>query len=135
MANMRVLVCGSRDWGDLNAISERLSLLPPDTTIIHGAASRRVDGREVSADVLADVVAHELNMKVEMYPADWKTHGRAAGPIRNIEMLDSGIDLVLAFQRNRSKGTQHTIDQARRRGITTEVFTEGASHLVSPRPS
>lgn len=124
MTGIRVLVCGSRDWGDLNTIGERLSLLPPDTTIIHGAASRGVDGREVSADALADVVARELNMDVEPHPADWKTHGRAAGPIRNLEMLDSGIDLVLAFQRDMSKGTQHTIREAQRRGVAVEVFTK-----------
>jgi hypothetical protein len=38
-------------------------------------------------------------------------------------MLDTGPDLVLAFQRNGSRGTQHTIDEARARGIPVEVFT------------
>jgi hypothetical protein len=36
-------------------------------------------------------------------------------------MLDDEPDRVLAFQRNGSRGTQHTIDEARRRGIPVEV--------------
>lgn len=118
----RVLVCGSRDWGDPEPIAERLSRLPRSTTIVHGDASRKVDGVEVSADRLADRIAVSLGFLVERYPADWKNHGRAAGVIRNVFMLDTGIDRVLAFQRNGSRGTQHTIDEARRRGIPVEVF-------------
>lgn len=40
---------------------------------------------------------------------------------RNLAMLDEKPDLVIAFQINGSAGTQHTIDQARKRGIPVEV--------------
>jgi hypothetical protein len=39
-------------------------------------------------------------------------------------MLDTKPDLVLAFQRDGSRGTQHTIDEARKRGIPVEVHVE-----------
>lgn len=123
---MKVLVCGSRNWADVETIRRRLGLIPwvhPDVpTIIHGAASRKVEGVERSADMLAERVARDLGMRVERHPADWQTHGTAAGPIRNLAMLDRAPDLVLAFQRNGSRGTQHTIDEARKRGIPVEIF-------------
>jgi hypothetical protein len=119
---MRVLVCGSRDWGDQGRISEVLGNLPPvPHEVIHGAASRIVEGREKSADMLADEVARFYGYKVRTFPADWGRYGRRAGVIRNVEMLDQAPDLVIAFQVNGSRGTQHTITEARRRGIPVEV--------------
>jgi hypothetical protein len=121
---MRVLVTGSRDWGDGPAIWRRLSALPGEhesITVVHGAASRKVNGSEESADMLADAAACTLGFSVERFPANWKHYGKAAGYIRNLAMLDTAPGLVLAFQRNGSRGTQHTIDEAR--GIPVEVFT------------
>jgi hypothetical protein len=118
---MRVLVTGSRNWSDRSAISRRLQRLPLDATVVHGAASRKQRGIEQSADMLADDVANTLGLRTERWPADWKQFPRAAGVIRNVAMLDSGIDLVLAFQRDGSRGTQHAIDEARRRGIPVEI--------------
>jgi hypothetical protein len=121
---MRVLVCGSRDWGDLQTILKRLKQLPSDAVVIHGAASRKIDGVEQSADMIADEVAYwHLGLKTERYPADWSC-GKRAGFDRNLQMLDTNPDLVIAFQRNRSRGTQHTIDNARERGIPVEVITK-----------
>lgn len=124
---MIVVVCGSRAWADGAAIQRRLSALPgahEDITIIHGACSRKdpATGAEISADMLAAREARQLGFKVDPYPANWLLHGRrAAGPIRNRQMLDRCPDLVLAFQRNGSRGTQDCVDEARRRGIAVEV--------------
>lgn len=126
---MKVLVCGSRDWGDYEAIDRRLSGLPgehEEITVLHGAASRKVKGDagvpvEQSADMLADRAARYWRFDVQTFPADWKKHGERAGLLRNLAMLDEKPDLVVAFQRNGSRGTQHTIDEARRRGIPVEV--------------
>lgn len=125
---MRVLVCGSRDWGNPYAIWSRLRLLAhedPKAVVVHGAASRKVGGTELSADMLAEFAALALGLAVERHPADWKRHGKRAGILRNVEMLDSGVDRVEAFQRNGSRGTQHTIDEARKRGIPVEVHLAG----------
>lgn len=121
---MIVVVCGPRDWADGAAIHRRLSALPgehEDITIIHGACSRKVNGREVSADMLADAAARELGFTPWPHPADWERYGLSAGRRRNRAMLDRCPDLVLAFQRNGSRGTADTIAEARRRGIEVEV--------------
>jgi hypothetical protein len=54
--------------------------------------------------------AEEQGFKIESYPADWKKYKRAAGYIRNKQMLDAKPDLVIAFPgRN---GTRNMVDQA-----------------------
>lgn len=116
---MIVLVCGSRSWPDYSAVHRRLSALPYEdepVTILHGAAP--------GADTHADTAARSLGyMYVRRFSADWEKYGKRAGLVRNIEMLDERPDLVLAFQVNGSRGTQHTINEARRRGIPVEVHT------------
>jgi hypothetical protein len=108
-----VLVCGSRDWPAPERILHRLAQLAPGTRIIHGAAR--------GADQQAATIARGLSLEERAYPADWRGQGRRAGVLRNLAMLDTQPDLVIAFQRNGSRGTQHTIDEARRRGIPVEV--------------
>lgn len=109
----RVLVCGSRDWSDIHAIRLALVALDPHTTIIHGAAP--------GADTIAGWLAHDFGFTVEAFPADWKRYGKRAGFLRNVAMLDTRPTLVLAFQKNGSRGTQHTIDEARKRDIPVVV--------------
>lgn len=112
---MRVLVCGSRDWTDATAILMALRRLSRGSTVVHGASR--------GADMIAGGLAGSMGLSVQECPADWKAEPRKAGILRNLAMLDTRPDLVLAFQRNGSRGTQHTIDEARRRGIPVEVFT------------
>lgn len=106
----RVIVCGGRDYTDQDAIRERLEVLRadyPDAIVIHGGAP--------GADSWAGHIAGRLGLDVEVYPANWKKYGRAAGPIRNREMLDSGADLVIAFPGG--VGTQNMITQAGLMGV------------------
>lgn len=114
---MKVLVCGSRDWTDRDAIAEALRRLPAgaETQLLHGAAK--------GADRIVAQLSHLYGFDVQAFPADWAQHGKRAGILRNLQMLDTRPDLVIAFQRNASRGTQHTINEARRRGIPVEVHT------------
>jgi hypothetical protein len=114
---VRVLVCGSRDWRNWRAIDTAVRALPPGTTIVHGGAR--------GADLLAGGAATRFGYPVEVFLPDWQAEPRRAGILRNLRMLDTQPDRVVAFQRNGSRGTQHTIDEARRRGIPVEVITGG----------
>ncbi len=110
---MRVLICGSRTWADEAAIQRALEdLSPGPATIIHGGAR--------GADQLAGRIAARLGYAVKVYEADW-SRGKRAGPERNLRMLDSKPDLVLAFWDGQSRGTAHTIAEARRRNIPVGV--------------
>lgn len=113
---MRVMITGSRLWIDRKLIKEELEKLPRNVIIVHGGAR--------GADSIASDLAAEMDLDVEIHIPNWKDQGRSAGIIRNNKMLDSGIDLVLAFQVNDSRGTQHAIDGAKRRGIKTIVHRD-----------
>jgi len=90
-----------------------LLTLPSDTIIVEGEAE--------GADLLARSVAEELGFHVEPYPANWTQYGRAAGPIRNKQMLDEGQPhLVIYFHDDlaKSTGTRDMVKKAKERGIT-----------------
>ena len=87
---MRVLFCGGRTYDDADSIVKVVALLDRSrVTVLHGGAS--------GLDTLVDVNARMLGYDVEVFPAEWSKHGRAAGPIRNQYMLDSNVDIVFAF--------------------------------------
>lgn len=105
---MRVLVCGDRNWQDLDAIELILSFVGPNDTLVTGMAN--------GADSLAAFAASENGAQIEEFPAKWDLFGKAAGPIRNQQMLDKGRpDIVLAFHDNlsKSKGTFDMIARAK----------------------
>lgn len=112
----RVLICGSRTWSDLETIKRYMRTLPHDTVIIHGAAK--------GADSIAGNIAECWGMAVKAYPAQWNRYHKAAGPIRNKQMLVEGKpDLVVAFTLDihKSKGTANMVMQARNAGVPVEV--------------
>jgi hypothetical protein len=59
------------------------------------------------------------------YPADWDKYGKAAGPIRNAQMLREGKpNLVVAFTDDltTSRGTRNMVEQAQKAGVETWVI-------------
>lgn len=90
---MRILVTGSRDWTDWNLINDTLNeyAWEQDITIVHGDCPT---GADVMAQKWCD---YQLGGRSEKYPADWKTFGKKAGPLRNQKMVMLGADVCLAF--------------------------------------
>jgi len=76
----------------------------------------------------ADALAKEWGERkpgviVDTYYADWKKHGKAAGPIRNAQMLKEGQpNAVVAFPGG--KGTTHMIQIAEKAGVPVLRVTE-----------
>ena len=93
---------------------------------LHGFTSV-AHGREPNgADMLIGLWAKDAGLPVREYPADWKQHRRAAGPIRNLEMFNAEKpNLVVAFKGD--NGTKNMIDIARRAGV--EVITPGWEYM------
>lgn len=108
---MRLLVCGGRDFTDRAFVFRCLDAAHakrPITTLIHGAAR--------GADTLADEWAEAQEIDTIQCPANWELHGKAAGPIRNAEMLTRWKpDGVLAFPGG--SGTAHMVKIAREAGL------------------
>lgn len=119
----RVLICGGRNFNDpltfgswMGGIMNRVGKI---AVIIEGGAS--------GADTMAREFGKWKGIPVETFPADWGKHGKAAGPIRNAQMLRDGKpDLVVAFEGG--NGTADMIRQARAAGV--EVFE--APKVIAP---
>lgn len=139
----KVLVCGGRDFGDLDSIKNdrthplwiqkekeynyilnkltelSISYWPkteedqygnwlPNVKIITGGAS--------GVDTVAIDWAVVNWCEFAEYKADWKKHGKAAGPIRNKLMLDKEEpNVVVAFQGG--SGTANMIKLAKEKNI------------------
>ena len=124
----KILVTGDRSW-DGSVLPENVTLpqlleviqqiwFPGDETqpptLIHGAAK--------GLDQAAEVAAQQLNWGTNPYPADWVTHGKRAGHIRNHEMIATNPNLVIAFpleslnpnqkEQKHSRGTWNAVKQA-----------------------
>lgn len=109
---MIFLVCGGRDFDDKRGLEDALDRLHAKvnvTKIISGAAN--------GADRMATNWAWTRGIAWQEFPADWDNHGKAAGPIRNQQMLDEGKpDGVVAFPGG--KGTADMIKRAYAAGVT-----------------
>ncbi len=126
-----ILVCGGRSYNNWDQLSKTLDdicfqrewIHPPDeygnwlpyVTIVHGGAK--------GADTLATDWAVVNWCCLTIHAADWKKHGKAAGPIRNQQMLDSEkIDLVVAFPGG--TGTADMVSRAKQAGLEVIEINE-----------
>ena len=143
---MRVLVCGSRTYPDEMFVWYVLSgmyrghdcgwLLTHVTPFI--VISGLADGADTYAKTWVENCplhgppvgqpnTYEVcPVQLLPFPADWKQYGKAAGPIRNQQMLDEGKpELVLAFVDKpvvESRGTWDMVQRARKAQVLTHVL-------------
>ena len=88
---------------------------------------RIVHGGATGADVLAQKWARLRGKPVMAYPANWSEFGKAAGPLRNRDMLRiERPGLVVAFPGG--AGTADMVRAARQAGVAVhEVPARGAA--------
>jgi hypothetical protein len=117
---MRVLVCGDRNWTNKLPIIRELGFLSKKIECV-------IEGEALGADSIARDIAEYVGIPVIKFPANWRKFGKAAGPIRNLQMIQEGKpDLVLAFHPdiNTSKGTKNMVHLAKMHNIPVKVFSE-----------
>lgn len=115
---MRLLVSGARIWDDVWTVEHQLEtawFYNPELTIVHGAARN-------GADRIAVLWAVRNNVIHEPHPANWLQYGKAAGHIRNKEMVDSKPDYAMFFIKGESKGTLNCLGHAQKAGIPHAIF-------------
>lgn len=117
---LRIAVTGGRDFDSWHLVVHTLRQMPEDAILVHGAAS----GADSQCAEWWDMQGRVC----EPHPADWTApcrptckdgHRRtrpdgsdycpAEGPYRNQRMVDSGLDLLIAFP-----GGRGTADMVRR---------------------
>jgi len=97
-----VIIAGSRSYvGGISGVERAVAASGfPIERLIHGAAR--------GADSAAGEWAIQKGIPMSVHPAEWETHGRAAGPIRNQQMADIA-DALIAIWDGRSRGTADMI--------------------------
>lgn len=102
---LSVLVAGTRTFNDYELFRREMAGIHDIATIIHG------DGP--GADQLAKRFAAALGIATRVFPAQWTTYLRSAGPIRNRQMAQHA-DCLIAFWDGVSPGTRHMITTMQR---------------------
>lgn len=121
----RILVTGSRHgqpyqtikWAILDAAAQfaTVGASPADIVVVHGGAP--------GVDSIAGEVARVAGFGVEVHRADWRAHGKAAGPIRNQLLVELGADIALAFPASgASPGTRDCVRRCEAAGIPVRIF-------------
>ena len=106
---MRVIIAGSRCCRHYHAVCQVVRDSGFDlTTVISGGAE--------GVDTLGERYAAEHGIPYERHPADWGKYGRAAGPIRNHEMVQCA-DALIAVIMWPARGTRNMIHQAQKAGL------------------
>lgn len=115
---MRVIIAGSRDIADMQHINDAVAASRfPITQVVCGMAR--------GVDLLGKQWADYVGIPVAKFPADWNTHGKRAGYLRNEQMADNA-DALIAIWDGKSRGTSHMIDIARERRLKVFVHRVGA---------
>ena len=103
---MKIAIVGSRGFNDYEML---VSFITSNISVSDIAAM--VSGGAIGADTLGERFAEEHNIEKVIYKPDWKLHGRAAGFIRNEEIIKAA-DVVFAFWDGTSRGTADSINKS-----------------------
>ena len=112
---MRLVIAGSRkitEYSVVQYVMQQTQFAKP--LVVLSGCARGVDS-------LAIRWANEERVKVEYWPADWASHGKHAGYMRNVDMVNAA-DALLAVWDGDSRGTAHTIGYARATSKPYEVW-------------
>lgn len=129
---MKLLVCGGRDYADRDLLYSTL-----DAAVQYARCTEIICGydpdnpRYQGADQMAFEWAIWADFPCRHFPANWKKHRRAAGPIRNSEMAADKPDECVAFPRANGEwgtGTLDMIGKAARAGATVHRVERPADH-------
>jgi predicted Rossmann fold nucleotide-binding protein DprA/Smf involved in DNA uptake len=120
---MKTAIVGTRTFNDYQELKRTLeSLKNKPTEIISGGAR--------GADALAERYAKENNIKLTVIEANWNLHGKAAGPIRNLLIVEAS-EQVVAMWNGESKGTENTIKNSKEMHRPVIIVNYGKSEQLS----
>ncbi len=119
---MKVIIAGSRTITHYETVQDAVL----DAFVEHPnlEIDEVVSGGAEGVDRLGERFAKEMDIPIRYFYPDWKTHGKAAGPIRNGQMA-AYADALVAVTTG-SAGTADMIRQAERAGLLVYVKTVGS---------
>lgn len=123
---MRIIIAGSR--GLTFAFQDIVDSM-------HSLAGKQIHATEIvsgcarGVDLAGEKWAEINGVPIKRFPAYWKAHGRAAGPLRNEQMAEYA-DALLAVWDGRSRGTADMIRRAKAHGLSVFISQHGTLKQV-----
>ena len=112
----KLAVVGSRYFKDYLLFTTKLD----EWIKINGKPEYIVSGGATGADRFAEVYAKNHNIPTIIFKPDWNKYGKAAGMIRNNDIVNNCTHLI-AFPSRTGKGTQDSISKAEKMSKPIEV--------------
>jgi hypothetical protein len=112
---MKVIIAGSRGFSDYPLLERKCNYF-----FMNNPATEIISGTAKGADTLGEDYARSYEIPVKQFPADWKTHGKSAGYLRNEEMA-AYADALIVFWDGKSKRTNHMVESARKAGLPVRI--------------
>jgi len=117
--NFKVVIAGSRGFSNYKLLYEKCNEILREKRKTHNIVV--ISGNARGADLLGEKYSSDMGFDLEVFHADWKKFGKSAGFRRNEQMAEVA-DGLIAFWDGKSSGTQHMINIAEEKGISTRVI-------------
>jgi hypothetical protein len=118
-----IAIVGSRDFSNLELVRKFVANMDERDIVVTGGAR--------GVDTAAQATALDYGLTVRVIKPDWKRYKRAAGMIRNEQIVEAA-DEVVAFWDGESRGTEDTINKARKAGKPVLIFGPNGESLKCP---
>lgn len=105
---IKLAIVGGRDYDDYAKFCQ----IVDDHIKDIGQPNHIVSGGAKGIDTFAETYAKEHNIPIIIFKPDWNLHGKAAGIIRNTDIISESTH-VLALPTKSSKGTYDSIKKAK----------------------
>lgn len=115
---MKTIIAGSRSITDYELVKTAIQKSGFKITQV-------VSGGAAGVDKLGERWAQENNIPVKRFLPDWKTHGKAAGPIRNSEMIKEAECAVILWD-GASRGTKDTFTKMQKADKQVFIYVPNA---------
>jgi GH18 family chitinase len=118
----RIAIVGGRKFQDYELMKNSIDCFPGDVVVSGGA---------IRADSLGARFAKENGLELVEYLPDWAKYGRRAGFVRN-ELIIKDSDVVYAFWDGKSKGTESSINLAKKHKKILNIITYSIDEILKP---
>lgn len=125
---MRIIIAGTRTFYNYSVIAREADNLISDLYKNHAVIFRSeieiVSGHARGVDMTGESYARNNRYGLKIFQAEWDLYGKSAGYRRNEQMAcyayqDATGNALLAFWNDKSVGTKHMIDLAKRYNLDT----------------
>lgn len=117
----RIIIAGTRTFDDYALLRKTMCNLfgqvpTSQMEVISGHCP-------TGADRHGEVFARRNGIRLTLFPADWKKYGKAAGPVRNRQMVEYAAPdgYCVIFWDGKSRGSRNMIAEAKKAGLKTVI--------------